>query len=89
VRGMVRDETGNPVEGAAIEIGSEVVFTNSSGQFFHRLGRPGRSAVKVLTAEFLLPGHWEVVSAPTDAVAGAETAAGIEIILRHPAAPAQ
>jgi hypothetical protein len=89
VRGTVKDENGNPVEGAAVEIGTDVVFTNSTGQFFHRLGRPGRSAVKVLTAEFLLPGQWEVVSAPPDAVAGSETARGIEIILRHPAAIAQ
>jgi hypothetical protein len=89
VHGTVRDETGNPVEGAAIEIGSELVFTNSAGQFFHRLGRPGRWPVKVLTAEFLLPGQWEVVTAPNQADAGSETAAGIEIILRHPAAVAQ
>jgi hypothetical protein len=89
VRGIVREENGNPVEGAAIEIGSDVVFTNSTGQFFHRLGRPGRSPVKVLTAEFLLPGQWEVLSAPTDAVAGSETAPGLEIILRHPAAITQ
>ena len=89
VRGTVRDETGNPVEGAAIEIGGEVVFSNSTGQFFHRLGRPGRSTVRVLTAEFLLPGQWEVVSAPADAVAGSETAGGIEIILSHPAAITQ
>jgi hypothetical protein len=85
VRGSVKDERGNPVEGAAIEIGPDLVFSNSSGQFFHRLGRPGRSPVKVLTAEFLLPGQWEVLSAPADAVAGSETAPGIEIILRHPA----
>ena len=85
VRGMVREEDGTPVEGAAIEIGGEVVFTNSTGQFFHRLGRPGRSAVKVLTAEFLLPGQWEVVAAPSDAIAGSENERGIEIILRHPA----
>ncbi len=89
VRGTVKDENGNPVEGAAVEIGADVVFTNSTGQFFHRLGRPGRSAVKVLTAEFLLPGQWEVVSAPPDAVAGSETARGIEIILRHPTSIAQ
>jgi hypothetical protein len=86
VRGTVRDEEGNPVEGAAIEIGAEVVFTNSTGLFFHRLGRPGRSPVKVLTAEFLLPGQWEVLSAPADAVAGSERSPGIEIILRHPPA---
>ena len=89
VRGTVVEENGNPVEGAAIEIGTDVVFTNSAGQFFHRLGRPGRSAVKVLTAEFLLPGQWEVVSAPAEAVAGPETGGGIEIILRHPAAITQ
>jgi hypothetical protein len=89
VRGSVKDEYGNPVEGAAIEIGPDLVFTNSTGQFFHRLGRPGRSPVKVLTAEFLLPGRWEVLSAPADAVAGSETAPGIEIILRHPAAITQ
>ena len=84
VRGSVRDAQGNPVEGAAIGIGSEVVFTNSAGQFFHRLGRPGRSAVTVLAGEFLLPGQWEVVSAPAEAMAGSENAPGIEIILRHP-----
>jgi hypothetical protein len=89
VRGTVVEENGNPVEGAAIEIGTEVVFTNSAGQFFHRLGRPGRSGVKVLTAEFLLPGQWEVVSAPAEAVAGPEAGNGIEIILRHPAAITQ
>jgi hypothetical protein len=87
VRGIVCDEEGNPVEGAAVEIGTQVVFTNSTGQFFHRLGRPGRSPLRVLTREFLLPGNWEVVSAPADAVAGSETEPGIEIVLRHPAPP--
>jgi hypothetical protein len=89
VHGSVRDMDGNPVEGAAIEIGRDVVFTNSTGQFFHRLGRPGRSALKVLTEEFLLPGRWEVVSAPAEAVAGSETGGGVEIVLRHPAAGPQ
>lgn len=89
VHGSVRDIDGNPVEGAAIEIGADVVFTNSTGLFFHRLGRPGRLPLKVLTPEFLLPGQWEVVSAPAEAVAGAESTAGVEIILRHPAPPPQ
>lgn len=84
VRGVVRDEQGNPVEGAAVGIGSEVVFTNSAGQFFHRVGRPGSSPVTVLIGEFLLPGQWEVASAPAQALAGSENGAGIKIILRHP-----
>ncbi len=85
IRGTVRDEAGNPVEGAAVDIGGEVVFSNSTGAFFVRVGRPRRSPVKVLTEEFLLPGQWEVVSAPAEAEAGAETRPGIEIVLRHPA----
>lgn len=86
IRGTVRDEEGNPVEGAAVGIGDAVVFTNSAGQFFHRLGRPGRSPMAVLTSEFLLPGQWEVVSAPAEALAGSEDGTGIDIILRHPTA---
>jgi len=89
VRGRVRDQDGNPVEGAAVGIGSGVVFTNSAGQFFHRVGRPGLSPVTVMFAEFLLPGQWELVSAPSQAAAGSETAPGINIILRNPDAPAK
>ena len=85
IRGAVRDEQGNGVEGAAVDIGGEMVFTNSSGEFFLRVGRPTRSAVKVLTGEFLLPGQWEVVSAPVEVEAGPETRPGIEIVLRRPA----
>jgi hypothetical protein len=84
IRGVVRDEDGQAVEGAAVDIGGEVVFTNSTGEFFVRVGRPTRSAVKVLTGEFLLPGQWEVVTAPTEVVAGPETRPGISIVLRHP-----
>jgi hypothetical protein len=84
IRGVVRDEQGHAVEGAAIEIGGEVLFTNSSGEFFLRTGRPSRSSVRVLIGEFLLPGQWEVVSAPADVVAGPESSPGVEIVLRHP-----
>jgi hypothetical protein len=84
IRGAVRDEEGPAVEGAAVDIGGEVVFTNSSGEFFLRVGRPSRSSVRVLTEEFLLPGRWEVVSAPAEVEAGPETSPGIAIILRRP-----
>jgi hypothetical protein len=84
IRGVVQDEQGNAVEGAAVDVGGEMVFTNSTGEFFVRVGRPTRSAVKVLTGEFLLPGQWEVVSAPAEVEAGPETRPGITIVLRHP-----
>lgn len=85
VRGTVRDEQGNPIEGAALDVGGEIVFTNSSGEFFLRARHPRRCSVSILTQEFLLPGHWEVVSAPTEVTPVAEGKAAelIEIILRQ------
>lgn len=87
VRGVVRDEAGAPVEGVALDIGGEVTFTNSAGEFFVRVRRPRSYPVAVRLDEFLLPGQWEVASAPTTAPAIREGAGGgIEIILRRPAA---
>jgi len=83
VRGRVRDETGNPVEGAAVRLNQEVVYTNSAGEFFLRVKHPERYAVSVALEEFLLPGNWQVVSAPTSIVASNEKqTASIEIVLR-------
>jgi len=36
VRGRVQDEMGNPVEGAALLVGEELVITNASGEFLVR-----------------------------------------------------
>jgi outer membrane protein OmpA-like peptidoglycan-associated protein len=89
IRGTVRDEGGAPVEGAALHLGGEVAFTNSRGEFFLRVRRPQRYPLEVNLAEFLLPGRWEVASAPADAVAEAEErAAGLEIVLRRVPLPA-
>jgi hypothetical protein len=85
IRGKVRDTAGDPVEGAALDFGGELVFTNSSGEFLLRVRRPSRYALTVLPAEFLLPGAWEVLSAPDEVTASAEArAVPLEIILRHP-----
>jgi len=86
VRGVVRDEAGQPVEGAAVGLGGEMAFTNSSGEFFVRVRRPQHYPVTVPLDEFLLPGRWEVVTSPAEATAQPEDrAGGIEIILRRPA----
>ncbi|HEV8454161.1 MAG TPA: carboxypeptidase-like regulatory domain-containing protein, partial [Gemmatimonadales bacterium] len=85
IRGKVRDTAGNPVEGAALDFSGELVFTNSSGEFLLRVRRPSRYALTILPAEFLLPGVWEVLSAPDEVTASAEArAVPLEIILRHP-----
>lgn len=88
VRGMVRDEAGTPVEGAALGLGDEVAFTNSRGEFFLRVRRPQRYPLTVKLDEFLLPGRWEVVAAPEDVRADAEErAVPVEIILRREVRP--
>ena len=85
VRGSVRDDQGNPVEGAAVQLNSEVVYTNSTGELFLRSKHPQPYAIKVVLEEFLLPGEWEVLSAPEKVTAAEErTAAPITIILRRP-----
>jgi hypothetical protein len=84
VRGVVRDEAGAPVEGAALELGGQVTFTNSSGEFFVRARRPHRYALVVKLEEFLLPGRWRVVAAPAEVRAEAEDGAGtVEIVLQR------
>ncbi|MEP6687538.1 MAG: carboxypeptidase-like regulatory domain-containing protein [Gemmatimonadales bacterium] len=89
VRGVVRDQVGQPVEGAAVELNGEAAFTNSRGEFFLRVRRPQRYALTVPLDDFLLPGHWEVVAAPSEAIAESEDQArSIEIVLRRvPQAP--
>jgi outer membrane protein OmpA-like peptidoglycan-associated protein len=84
VRGVVHDESGNPVEGAAVDLSGEMAFTNSQGEFFVRVRRPSRFRLEVQLREFLLAGHWEVVTAPSEAVGEPEERAhGVEIILRR------
>ena len=84
VQGTVRDESGSPVEGAAVKLNDEVVYTNSAGEFFVRVKHPEHYTLAVATEEFLLPGRWEVVSAPTAVLASNEKqVTPVEIVLRR------
>ena len=84
VQGTVRDESGNPVDGAAVKLNDEVVYTNSAGEFFVRVKHPEHYTLAVATEEFLLPGRWEVVSAPGTVVASNEKQiSAVEIVLRR------
>ena len=84
IRGRVVDEAGEPVEGAALALNGEMVFTNSRGDFMLRTRRPARHTLEVRLDEFLLPGHWEVARAPEQVTAAAEErAVTIPIVLRR------
>lgn len=92
VRGRVVNEAGEPIEGAAIEVGSEFAVSNSQGDFLVRVPRPGELPLRVALADFTVPGRFEVVSAPATATAAAEErATPVTIVLRRvrssPAAP--
>jgi hypothetical protein len=84
VRGRVVDEAGEPVEGAAVALGNETVFTNSRGEFSLRSRRPERYRLEVRLDEFLLPGAWQLRSAPAEVTALAEEhAESAEIVLQR------
>jgi hypothetical protein len=84
IRGVVTDQHGVPVKGAALRIGDDVAFTDSRGTFFVRMKKERAYPVEVLVEEFLVPGRYEVVSAPGQAVALPEDRPGeISIVVRR------
>lgn len=67
-----------------MDLNGEMAFTNARGEFFVRVRRPQRYALAVPVDEFLLPGRWEVVTAPSQVTAEGENQAhAVEIILRR------
>ena len=83
VHGSVRDEHGSPIEGAAILIGDQTVFSNGAGEFLLRTNKAQAMALTVLPEEFLTPLHFTIVSAPALVNAAPEkSAADVLIVLR-------
>jgi hypothetical protein len=66
----VRDLSGQPVAGAAVLLGAEIVFTNDAGEFQLRQRRARVLPVKVELSAFVAPGDWRVVTAPSKAQPG-------------------
>jgi hypothetical protein len=64
--GRVVDSTGAPIEGAALEVGGDVVYTDSQGRFFVRKPTGRLLRLRVVLDDFLVPGTFEVITAPTE-----------------------
>jgi hypothetical protein len=64
VRGIVRDDLGAPLSGAALLIGEELVFSDSRGRFFARFRSTRQVRITVLLEEFLVPGRFRVELVP-------------------------
>jgi hypothetical protein len=80
IRGRVVDDKGQPIEGAAIRIGEELIFTNTAGEFFMRYKKAETLYLQVVFGEFLNVAAFRLVSAPQMATASPDTA-GPEILI--------
>lgn len=84
IQGMVKDEQGNPVEGAALHVGKDVAYSDSSGHFQVRTSKHGPYSLLVVPDEFLTSVTYEVVNAPNQVRAEADDIAkDIEIVVRQ------
>jgi hypothetical protein len=84
VGGRVEDASGEPIAGAAIRIGRDLVFSDSRGLFFTRVKSPGDLPLVVALEEFTAPGAYAVVSAPAIVCAAREdTALEYKVILKR------
>ena len=83
VQGVVNDDHGDPVEGAALHIGKQVAYSDSSGHFMVRFSKRGPFALSVAPDEFINNGIYEVVSAPTQARAEKEEmSSDLQVVVR-------
>jgi len=64
VRGHIVDVQDEPIAGAALRIGGELVVTDSEGNFLIRMKKPGELNLQVAFEEFTAPGNYVTISAP-------------------------
>jgi hypothetical protein len=82
--GHVLDEQGHPIAGAALRIGTDLVFSNSGGEFFLRKKKNRPCRLEIELDQFLVPGVFAVVSSPTIVAPSAQGSENsITIILRR------
>ena len=80
----MKDDHGNPVEGAALRVGKEVVYSDSTGAFLVRMKKHGPFALSIVPDEFVTSGVYETVSAPSAVRAEVEDAAvSVEVVIRR------
>jgi hypothetical protein len=84
VEGIVVNTSGEPLEGAAIHIGTKIAYSDSDGRFMVRMDKGTACTVQVALDEFIAAGNWEVVNAPASATAQTEDeVTPIRIVLRR------
>jgi hypothetical protein len=64
VQGTVEDEQGRPISGAAVQIGDDMIYTDSGGHFLYRTNKGRQMPFHVVPGQFLIAGIYEVLKAP-------------------------
>jgi hypothetical protein len=81
VHGHVWDQADRPIEGAAIRIGEQIVFTNAEGEFSLRRNKAAALELEVLLTGFLNPAPFHLVSAPATVMASPDASAPDVVIV--------
>jgi len=89
IQGLVRDDQGMRVEGAALHIAKQVVYTDSTGHFLVRFSKRGPFPLSVALDDFITTGIYEIVSAPKEVTAESEDSATDTQIVIHRVPPPQ
>ncbi|HEY7099789.1 MAG TPA: hypothetical protein VH437_23905 [Terriglobales bacterium] len=83
IQGTVKDVQGNPIQGAALRIGNDVVYSDDTGHFLLRLRKKQECALQVAPDEFMTNDYFEVVKAPVSVWPELESEASlVDIVLR-------
>jgi hypothetical protein len=81
---VVLDDQGAPVEGAALHIGRQLAYTDSSGHFMLRLSKRASFPFSIAPEEFITNGVYQVVSAPSEVLLRVENGAtDVHVVVRR------
>jgi hypothetical protein len=84
VQGVVKDEQGRPLSGAAVQIGSDLVYSDGQGRFLYRSSKNKPMKFAIVPSEFLTAGIYEVLKAPDSVTPEREAQAqDVQVVVRR------
>jgi hypothetical protein len=84
ILGTVVDDQGSAVEGAALHIGKQVAYTDSSGHFILRCSKRTSFPFSIAPEEFTTNGVYQVVTAPSEVHSESEdNAREVQVVVRR------
>jgi hypothetical protein len=88
IQGLVVDDQGDPIEGAALHIGRQLAYTDSTGRFLLRTSKRSSFAFSIAPEEFIANGVYQIVSAPSEVHSESEdNARDVQVVVRRMLGP--